>query len=47
MKPLLLALAVLAAPSVLSGARPVVIGTNGGGQLARAANEGGAPVCGY
>src|SRR5687768_6930762 len=33
MKALLLALVVLAAPAVVQAARPVVIGTNGGGPL--------------
>ena len=47
MKTLLLALAVLAAPGVLQGARPVVIGTNGGGPLSRAANVGWARVSVY
>jgi hypothetical protein len=47
MKALLLALAVLAAPGVLQGARPVVIGTNGSGPLSRAANVGWARVSVY
>ena len=47
MKALLLALVVLAAPAVVQAARPVVIGTNGGGPLSRAANVGWARVSVY
>ncbi len=47
MKTLIFALAVLASPGVLQGARPVVIGTNGGGPLSRTANVGWARVSVY
>lgn len=47
MRPLALALALILAPGALRAARPVVIGTNGGGPLAAAANVGWARVSVY